>query len=142
MPKTPKHDALKHYNIPYWSDGYIDVNQNGEVVIKPHRDIDKHSVNLPKLVKELEAQNIALPVLVRFSEILHNRVNSLCDAFNQVAKQHNYKGRYTAVYPIKVNQQRRVVEEIINAQPAADQGQVGLEAGSKPELLAVLALSA
>ncbi len=142
MPKTPKHDALKHYNIPYWSDGYIDVNQDGEVVIKPHRDIDKHSVNLPKLVRELEAQNIALPVLVRFSEILHNRVNSLCDAFNQVAKQHNYKGRYTAVYPIKVNQQRRVVEEIINAQPAADQGQVGLEAGSKPELLAVLALSA
>lgn len=142
MSKSPKHDALKLYNIPYWSDGYIDVNSDGDVIIKPHRHLDNLSINLPNLTKDLEAQNLALPVLVRFSEILHDRVNSLCDAFNQVAKQHNYKGKYTAVYPIKVNQQRRVVEEIINAQPAANNGQVGLEAGSKPELLAVLALSA
>src|SRR5690606_17438845 len=86
-------------------------------------------------------EGLSLPVLVRFSDILHDRVNRLCDAFNQAARQQDYQGRYTVVYPIKVNQQRRVVEEIIKASPAMEHGQVGLEAGSKPELMAVLALS-
>ncbi|MCG8611382.1 MAG: biosynthetic arginine decarboxylase [Pseudomonadales bacterium] len=141
MSTRSRQDILKQYNIPYWSDGYIDVDDQGEVVIKPHRHKDNIAINLPSLVDELQQQNLALPVLVRFSEILHDRVNSLCDAFNQVCEQQNYQGSYTAVYPIKVNQQRRVVEEILDAQPAAQNGQVGLEAGSKPELLAVLALS-
>lgn len=141
MTKDARQLALDAYNIPYWSDGYIDVDPNGDVVIRPHRDSDSLSISLPSLVKTLESSGLQLPVLVRFTDILHDRVNRLCQAFNRVSDQLGYKGRYTAVYPIKVNQQRRVVEEIIAAEPAATQGQIGLEAGSKPELMAVLALS-
>ncbi len=133
--------AKTQYNIPYWSDDYIDIDANGDVIVRPHRKQDRISINLPSLVKALEKESLGLPVLVRFSEILHDRVNTLCDAFNQAARQHAYTGQYSVVYPIKVNQQRRVVEEILATQPAGDRGQIGLEAGSKPELLAVLALS-
>ncbi len=129
------------YNIPYWSDGYIDVNPKGEVVIKPHRHKNHLQINLKALVQTLRERGLKTPILVRFNEILHDRVNSLVNAFNAVCKQQNYQGRYTVVYPIKVNQQRRVVEEILAAEPAASRLQVGLEAGSKPELMAVLALS-
>lgn len=129
------------YNIPYWSDGYIDVNSKGEVMIKPHRQQDHLQINLKELVETLRGQGLKTPVLIRFNEILHDRVNSLVNAFNEVCKQQDYQGRYTVVYPIKVNQQRRVVEEILRSEPAAGNLQVGLEAGSKPELMAVLALS-
>ena len=135
-------DTVAHaYNIPYWSDGYIDVNTRGEVTIRPHRNGQGPAVSLPELVELLRRQGLQLPVLVRFADILHDRVNSLCQAFNEVCRRESYQGRYSAVYPIKVNQQRRVVEEILSAEPAAGQGQIGLEAGSKPELMAVLALS-
>lgn len=129
------------YSLPYWSEGYVDVDPQGDVVIKPHRHNDGLQINLKKLVERLKQHQLQTPILIRFNEILHDRVNSVCDAFNQVAKQHDYQGRYTIVYPIKVNQQRRVVEEIISSEPAASRNQVGLEAGSKPELMAVLALS-
>jgi len=131
---------LTAYNIPYWGEGYIDVNEAGEVLIRPGRE-KNGSINLPALTRQIQESGLSLPVLVRFSDILHDRVNHLCDAFNQAAAQQGYQGRYTVVYPIKVNQQRRVVEEILKASPAVDNGQVGLEAGSKPELMAVLALS-
>lgn len=129
------------YSLPYWSEGYVDIDPEGEVVIKPHRHNDRLQINLKNLVGRLKQQQLQTPVLIRFNEILHDRVNSVCDAFNQAAKQHQYDGNYTIVYPIKVNQQRRVVEEIIRSEPAASRHQVGLEAGSKPELMAVLALS-
>ena len=70
MSTRSRQDILKQYNIPYWSDGYIDVDDQGEVVIKPHRHKDNIAINLPSLVDELQQQNLALPVLVRFSEIL------------------------------------------------------------------------
>lgn len=133
--------ARNKYNIPYWGEGYIDIDSQGDVIIRPHRRQDQIAVNLPSLVREVEEAGLNLPVLIRFSEILHDRVNSLCSSFNEVIRQQNYEGRYSVVYPIKVNQQRRVVEEIISTQPALDNRQIGLEAGSKPELLAVLALS-
>ncbi|PID42503.1 MAG: arginine decarboxylase [Proteobacteria bacterium] len=133
--------ARAQYNIPYWSDDYVDIDPDGDVIIRPHRKQDHISINLPSLVKALKNEALGLPVLVRFSEILHDRVNTLCNAFNQAAREQSYQGNYSVVYPIKVNQQRRVVEEIISTQPAADRGQIGLEAGSKPELLAVLALT-
>lgn len=134
--------ASQVYNIPHWSDGYINVSTSGDVLIQPSRQARDNSIHLPELVKEINRRGIALPVLIRFTDILHDRVNTLCHAFNDVAAEHGYGGRYTAVYPIKVNQQRGVVEELLRAQPAADNGQIGLEAGSKPELMAVLALSA
>ncbi|MAL97194.1 MAG: arginine decarboxylase [Alteromonadaceae bacterium] len=141
MTADSRQRALDAYNIPHWSDGYIDVDPGGDVVIRPHRDSDTQSINLPALVRTLADAGLQLPVLVRFTDILHDRVNRLCLAFNEVSARLEYSGRYTAVYPIKVNQQRRVVEEIVAAEPAASQGQIGLEAGSKPELMAVLALS-
>ncbi|QSP95902.1 biosynthetic arginine decarboxylase [Marinobacter salinisoli] len=133
--------AHKVYNISHWSDGYIGVSAAGEVLIRPHRGQDSAAINLPELTQSLMASGVALPVLIRFSDILHDRVNTLCNAFNTMAEEHDYQGKYTAVYPIKVNQQRRVVEELISAEPAASNGQIGLEAGSKPELMAVLAMS-
>ncbi|WP_372986454.1 biosynthetic arginine decarboxylase [Marinobacter sp.] len=135
---TPAH---KVYNIAHWSDGYIGVNPQGEVLIRPDRGRTPAAINLPELTRSLGQSGVQLPVLIRFTDILHDRVNTLCNAFNRVAADQGYQGRYTAVYPIKVNQQRRVVEELLAAEPAASAGQIGLEAGSKPELMAVLALS-
>ncbi|MDC0661355.1 biosynthetic arginine decarboxylase [Marinobacter sp. SS21] len=140
MTDASANHAKAVYNIAHWSDGYIDVDAQGDVLIRPDRDISAHAINLPQLAADLVAQGTALPVLVRFTDILHDRVNQLCQAFNLVAAEQNYQGRYTAVYPIKVNQQRRVVEELIRAEPAASRQQIGLEAGSKPELMVVLAL--
>ncbi|KRW83854.1 biosynthetic arginine decarboxylase [Marinobacter sp. P4B1] len=141
MAETTASPAHKVYNIAHWSDGYISVNPQGQVEIRPDRGRSEASINLPDLTASLADAGIALPVLIRFTDILHDRVNKLCGAFNKVTEEHGYQGRYTAVYPIKVNQQRRVVEELLAAEPAASANQVGLEAGSKPELMAVLALS-
>lgn len=141
MVETAASPAHKVYNIAHWSDGYITVNGQGEAEICPDRGRSDARINLPSLTRSLAEAGIALPVLIRFSDILHDRVNKLCGAFNKVTQEHGYQGRYTAVYPIKVNQQRRVVEELLAAEPAASANQVGLEAGSKPELMAVLALS-
>lgn len=140
MTDAPSNHAKAVYNIAHWSDGYIDVDAGGDVLIRPDRGVSEAAINLPELAQKLVDQGTALPVLVRFTDILHDRVNQLCQAFNRVANDQGYQGRYTAVYPIKVNQQRRVVEELIRAEPAASQNQIGLEAGSKPELMAVLAL--
>lgn len=141
MPHSAAQPAHKVYNIAHWSDGYISVNASGEVEIRPDRGQTDAHINLPALTRTLTEQGVALPVLIRFTDILHDRVNRLCNAFNKVTAEQGYQGKYTAVYPIKVNQQRRVVEELLAAEPAASAGQVGLEAGSKPELMAVLALT-
>ncbi|MBW0148616.1 biosynthetic arginine decarboxylase [Marinobacter arenosus] len=133
--------AHKVYNIAHWSDGYIGVNRDGEVLIRPDRGHSPARINLPELTRSLTGSGVQLPVLIRFTDILHDRVNKLCDAFNRVAEDQDFQGQYTAVYPIKVNQQHRVVEELVSAEPAASKGQIGLEAGSKPELMAVLAMS-
>ncbi|AOY89009.1 arginine decarboxylase [Marinobacter salinus] len=133
--------AHKVYNIAHWSDGYIGVNHKGEVMIRPDRGHTPAQINLPELARSLSNAGVQLPVLIRFTDILHDRVNTLCGAFNKVGAEQGYQGQYTAVYPIKVNQQRRVIEELLSAEPAASKGQIGLEAGSKPELMAVLAMS-
>lgn len=99
------------------------------------------AVDLTLLVKRAEEQGLQLPTLFRFPGILHDRVSILCKSFVSAMQALNYAGRYNAVYPIKVNQQRRVVEEIINASVPVERAAVGLEAGSKPELMAVLALT-
>ncbi|WP_111498093.1 biosynthetic arginine decarboxylase [Marinobacter bohaiensis] len=133
--------AHQVYNTAHWGEGYIDIDAAGDVLMRPDRGHSGAAINLPRLTRELQDQGVQLPVLVRFGDILHDRVNRLCEAFNRTAQDKGYQGRYTAVYPIKVNQQRHVVEAITQAEPAASQGQIGLEAGSKPELMAVLALS-
>ena len=106
-----------------------------------HRAKPNHQVPLSQIVKQLEQRNIGLPALVRFPQIVHQRVHNICNAFNQAIDEYQYDNRYLLVYPIKVNQQKEVVDEILASQAQLEQKQLGLEAGSKPELLAVLALA-
>lgn len=129
--------AREFYNIAYWGGGYFGINDDGHLAAYPQLEAG-WGIDLYRLSDEIKAAGLALPVLVRFSGILHQRVDMLCAAFVQAMAADHYQGDYTAVYPIKVNQQRRVVEEIIRHGGR----RVGLEAGSKPELMAVLALSA
>jgi len=129
--------ARDAYNIAHWSGGYFDINDRGHLVCRPEGRGDQPGIDLYELSREIRAANLSLPVLVRFSDILRHRVETLCRAFDSAMQADGYRGRYTAVYPIKVNQQKSVVEKIL----ARNDGRVGLEAGSKPELLAVLAQS-
>ncbi|HUR42261.1 MAG TPA: biosynthetic arginine decarboxylase [Verrucomicrobiae bacterium] len=123
------------YNVPYWGDGYFDVGANGHLLVRPKRN--GTAIDLYELTRSLPRQGLDLPVLLRFNAILHDRVDALTGAFGDVIRELGYGGRYTAVYPIKVNQQKSVVEEIVRH--GGDR--VGLEAGSKPELAAVLGLA-
>ncbi|RJQ47155.1 MAG: biosynthetic arginine decarboxylase [Gammaproteobacteria bacterium] len=130
-------DARQAYNLKHWSGGYFDINDAGHLSAHPRRDGSGPGLDLYQLSREISASGLKLPVLVRFSGILHHRVDTLCDSFAHAMQQEGYQNGFTAVYPVKVNQQRRVVEEILRH----GRGRVGLEAGSKPELLAVLALA-
>ena len=130
-------DSVDLYNVRGWGKGFFDVNAKGNVVVLPTRtpgaEIDLHSV-----VEGLRERGLKTPVLVHFSDLLEKRLNDIHQAFANAIKEHNYKGEYIGVYPIKVNQQRRVVEEI--RQYGMKLG-FGLEVGSKPELLAVLGMT-
>ncbi|MCZ4307662.1 MULTISPECIES: arginine decarboxylase [Vibrio] len=127
------------YNVKHWSQGFYGIDDNGEVYVSPSET--DHQVPLSQIVKQLEQRNIGLPALVRFPQIVHQRVHNICNAFNQAIDEYQYDNRYLLVYPIKVNQQKEVVDEILASQAQLEQKQLGLEAGSKPELLAVLALA-
>ena len=134
-------NARDVYNIPYWGQGYFDINPQGEVVARPNSQDPFNTIALSQLADQLIAKGASLPVLVRFPDILHHRVDTLCTVFNQAIDHYQYQGEYLAVYPIKVNQQEAVVSEILASQYAKQQRQLGLEAGSKPELMAVLAMA-
>ncbi|WP_422677728.1 biosynthetic arginine decarboxylase [Billgrantia campisalis] len=137
----PAQRARRIWNIDQWGSGYFDVDDTGHALVRPlGSETAGPALPLDELVDELRRAGLRLPVLVRFTDILHDRVEQLCIAFDTAMAEENFEGGYTAVYPIKVNQQRRVVEEILGTQERG-RGRVGLEAGSKPELLAVLALS-
>jgi arginine decarboxylase len=127
-------EARATYNLPHWSGGYVDVNEAGRLVVRPRRDRARGEVDLYALSREITEAGLALPVLARFTDVLADRVDALCGAFEDARRAHDYVGGYTAVYPIKVNQQRVVVQTIVRHGGA----RVGLEAGSKPELMAVL----
>jgi arginine decarboxylase len=126
------------YNVEGWGAGYFDVSERGRIVVRPDRDHPDRSLDLFDLANDLEEQGVGLPVLLRFSDILRSRIESLSERFEAAIREFEYAGGYTTVYPIKVNQQRHVLEEIV--QFGAAHG-VGLECGSKPELQAVLGLS-
>ena len=126
------------YNIEGWGAGYFDISDAGHVVVRPDPHRPQVALDLRELARDLEEQGIALPVLLRFSDILRSRIETLSERFRAAIQEFEYQGDYTTVYPIKVNQQRHVVEEIVAfGQPHG----VGLECGSKPELQAVLGLS-
>jgi arginine decarboxylase len=125
------------YNLAGWSDGYVDVNAAGHLVIRPGSSARSAEVDLVEVAETIRASGLNWPVLVRCGGILRDRVDCLCDAFETARAKLDYQGGYMAAYPIKVNQQFSVVQEILEH----GQSRVGLEAGSKSELMAVLGLS-
>lgn len=126
------------YNIEGWGIGFFDINEAGHVVVRPDREKVDRELDLYELANDLEEQGVGLPLLLRFSDILRSRIESLNQKFAHAREEYGYQGGYTTVYPIKVNQQRHVVEEIVEFGKTAG---VGLECGSKPELQAVLGLA-
>ena len=130
-------EAKQVYSIQHWGLGYVDINEQGRLLVRPDRDPQRPGVDLYRLAMDLQQQGVSLPVLLRFKGILRDRVDGQIAAFARASQALDYQGRFNAVYPIKVNQQRSVVEEILSHGGK----RVGLEAGSKPELMAVLALA-
>ncbi|HEY0767625.1 MAG TPA: biosynthetic arginine decarboxylase [Steroidobacteraceae bacterium] len=130
-------DSLDLYHVRAWSQGYFSVNASGHVVVRPDTT-EQHEIDLYEVVEGLKARDLTTPVVVRFSDILAHRLRRLHDAFAQAITENDYKNSYAAVYPIKVNQQRLVVEEVYRY---GQEFGFGLEVGSKPELLAVMAMT-
>lgn len=128
--------AKQLYSLPYWSEGYFDVDDQGQVCVQPHGPSGTR-LALPELIEKACSDGVKLPLLLRFSDILPHRLNAMQSAFNSEMASLNYQGGYTAVYPIKVNQHFGVAGVL--AQASCEQ--FGLEAGSKPELMAVLGLA-
>lgn len=130
-------DAVEMYGIRNWGKGYFSINKAGHVAVLPNKRSDE-SIDLKELIDQLQARGIQLPILLRFTDILRHRVGEIHGAFRRAMEECEFQGSYCCVYPIKVNQQRHVVEEFLDfGRPF----RFGLEAGSKPELLAVLALT-
>ncbi len=129
-------DTADLYEVERWGNGFFSAGANGNLLVHPDRDRAK-AIDLKVLVDRLQLRGLDLPVLLRFNGILDERLKELHDVFAKAIKDHDYKGNYACVYPIKVNQQREVVVKIIEY---GRQYGFGLEAGSKPELLAVVAM--
>src|SRR2546427_11175797 len=130
--------ARNLYSIRRWGAKYFDINEAGRVVAKPLQESGA-AVELTDVVEEAKARGLKFPLLIRFQAILRHRVQSINEAFRGSIAEFNYQGKYRGVFPIKVNQLREVVEEILDAGKPYD---FGLEVGSKPELFAGLALQA
>jgi arginine decarboxylase len=128
--------ARNLYSIHRWGAGYFDISEAGRTIAKPQRDAGA-SVDLTDVIEEAKARGLKFPLLIRFQDILRHRVESVNLAFRSAISEFNYQGKYRGVFPIKVNQLREVVEEILDAGKPYD---FGLEVGSKPELFAGLAL--
>jgi len=137
LEKWTVQDSRELYNIRNWGKGYFSINKRGCVAVHPYKDPEQF-IDLKELVDQLKQRGIELPILLRFTDILRHRIGEMHDAFSAAIQEYEYQGRYCCVYPIKVNQQRQVVEEFLDfGKPY----HFGLESGSKPELLAVLALT-
>jgi arginine decarboxylase len=130
-------DSLDLYNVAAWGKGYFSINASGHVVVRPDTT-GQHEIDLFEVVEGLKARDLTAPVVVRFSDILAHRLRRLHEAFAQAIAENDYRNQYAAVYPIKVNQQRLVVEEVYRY---GKEFGFGLEVGSKPELLAVMAMT-
>lgn len=136
MRKWRIEDSEELYNITGWGTSYFSINDKGHVVVTPRRD--GVTVDLKELVDELQLRDVASPMLLRFPDILDNRIEKMSSCFKQAAEEYGYKAENFIIYPIKVNQMRPVVEEIISH---GKKFNLGLEAGSKPELHAVIAVN-
>jgi arginine decarboxylase len=130
-------EAAELYEVANWGKGYFAVNAEGCLAVHPDKDPDR-AIDLKLLIDRLQAQGVHLPVLIRFGDLLKHRLGEIQAAFQRAIDEYEYQSRYQCVYPIKVNQQRQVVEEVLRCGHAHG---VGLEAGSKPELLAVIGMA-
>ena len=136
MRKWRIEDSEELYNITGWGTSYFGINDKGHVVVTPRKD--GVGVDLKELVDELQLRDVASPMLIRFQDILDNRIEKAAHCVKQAAEEYGYKAQNFIIYPIKVNQMRPVVEEIISH---GKKFNLGLEAGSKPELHAVIAVN-
>ncbi|PYI99901.1 MAG: biosynthetic arginine decarboxylase [Verrucomicrobia bacterium] len=128
--------ATTTYNVDGWGEGYFAVNSSGNVEARPLKE-NGGSIDLLAIVDEARARNLSFPLLIRFQDLLRHRVESINRAFQSAISEFDYRNHYRGVFPIKVNQLREVIEEIVDA---GEQFHFGLEAGSKPELVAALAM--
>src|SRR5437879_13599908 len=128
--------ATTTYNVDGWGEGYFAVNSSGNVEARPLKE-NGGSIDILAIVDEARARNLSFPLLIRFQDLLRHRVESINRAFQSAISEFAYHNHYRGVFPIKVNQLREVIEEIIDA---GEQFHFGLEAGSKPELVAALAM--
>ena len=135
MRKWRIEDSAELYNIDGWGVNYFGINEKGNVYVTPSQN--GVQVDLRELVDELIIRDVATPVLLRFPDIIHNRIETIFKCFQNASKEYDYNGNSYIIYPIKVNQMRPVVEEIVKY---GEEFNIGLEAGSKPELHAVLAI--
>ena len=127
-------DSKDLYNINGWGIGYFGINEKGHATVSPLKDKGA-IIDLREVLDELSLRDVRAPVLIRFPDILDNRIEQISQCFDTAARENNYQGKYYNVYPIKVNQQRPVLEEIVRH---GRKSNIGLEAGSKPELHTVL----
>lgn len=142
MTTTP-YEPNEFYKINQWGQGYFFADESGDLCVTPEMPAEENNEDFPKfkitrIIDELKSKNIELPVVIRFNDILHSRVSLLNKTFQHHISESGYEGNYSTIYPIKVNQMREVVEEILDA---GENFQLGVEAGSKPELLAALAMN-
>ena len=137
MRKWRIEDSEELYNINGWGNGYFSINEKGNVQVTPRKS-DKNKIDLNDLMRELYLRDVTSPVLIRFPEILDNRIEKISSSFQAASKEYEYQAQNYIIYPIKVNQMRQVVEEIVSY---GKRFNIGLEAGSKPELHAVLAIN-
>ena len=135
MKKWTIEDSKELYNINGWGTSYFGINTQGDVYVSPCKDGTE--IDIREIVDELALRDVTPPVLLRFPDILDNRIEKTASCFKRAAEEYNYKGESFVIYPIKVNQMRPVVEEIISH---GEKFNLGLEAGSKPELHAVIAV--
>jgi len=135
MRKWKTEDSAELYNIYGWGIDYFGINEKGNVYVAPSKNGVR--IDLKELIDDLMIRDVSTPVLLRFPDILRDRIETISKCFDQASKEYNFKGDSFIIYPIKVNQMRPVVEEIVKH---GEEFNIGLEAGSKPELHAVLAI--
>ena len=133
---SPQQSGLL-YEIDAWSDGYFGISEHGTVTVSPNRN-PEDAIDLKELIDRLKQRGLDLPILIRFNGILGDRLKTLSQCFQKAIDDHKYQNGYRYVYPVKVNPQRDVVQQVIQH---GQQYGFGIEAGSKPELLAVVAMT-
>ena len=129
-------DSLQLYDLKGWGEPYFSINKAGNVTVSPQYPSRQHTIDLYKLVQSLRKRNLGLPILIRFSEILSDRIARLVHCMETAIAKYNYSGIYQGVFPVKCNQNRHLVEDVVRYGKAYN---FGLEAGSKPELTIALA---